>query len=343
MNLSRSIAWVVSYCDLGYLLGALLCAGLTQGCVTDVDLALAKNEPVVVIEGNVTDEPYDRAFWKKISPENVGNYVRLTYSDPVNDNPYDTFTPDGQFNLRDLARYIRNARVTISDDFGTIDTLREDSTGNRPFAGYYTSDRLICQAGRNYHLDVWIGNAHYSADAFMEPVPRLDSVGVEYIKRPIDKFSGYAPLFYFRKSTEKTQYYLTKIGGVITTTGWEGQPYPFFNQSSNSRIWDYAVVSSEYLPEYVNGLSIPIGSTSSTYYVGSLYEEDEYTRGGYAGCLFSLTKEAYEYYSVLIRSLKNDGGAYSPTPASPPSNIKGGAIGFFNASSGSIKPFRVKK
>lgn len=48
--------------------------------------------------------------------------------------------------------------------------------------------------------------------------------------------------------------------------------------------------------------------------------------------MHSLTKEAYEYYKALIQQFRTDGGGYSPSPASPPTNLDNGALGFFRAS-----------
>lgn len=43
----------------------------------------------------------------------------------------------------------------------------------------------------------------------------------------------------------------------------------------------------------------------------------------------SISKEAYEYFNALQAQIKNDGGALSPTPATPPGNFSNGALGFF--------------
>ena len=46
----------------------------------------------------------------------------------------------------------------------------------------------------------------------------------------------------------------------------------------------------------------------------------------------TLTKEAYEYNRALIQQFRTDGGGYSPSPASPPTNLDNGALGFFRTS-----------
>lgn len=309
---------------------------LIASCVSEVDLTPEKGEKKVVIEGIITDEEYDRNFQEKYRREDQGNYVRLTYSDPVNSFvPYE-ISPDGNHYTRDRTKAIRNALVIIRDDLGQIDTLQADSAQNEPFYGYYSARDLICKAGRTYFLSVKVEDKEFTATAFMPPVAKLDSVSTVFVNKEIDKFSGDLPLFYFRNNLAVKEYFLPKIVAVPQYTDVEIPPFFHFSESPD-RIWNFEVLNDEHLPAYVNGLTLKLGTTSSTYFTYSL---DKGTI--YDGCLYSLTKEAFDYYSVLISAFKNDGGAYSPSPASPPTNIKGGALGFFNASSASIKRFTVK-
>jgi hypothetical protein len=48
--------------------------------------------------------------------------------------------------------------------------------------------------------------------------------------------------------------------------------------------------------------------------------------------MLSLSEYAFKYYEALLKQFENDGGAYSPTPASPPTNLTGNALGYFRAS-----------
>jgi hypothetical protein len=306
------------------------------GCVSEVDLAPEKGEKKVVIEGVLTDEDYDRDFQEKYRREDQGNYVRLTYSDPANSFVPHEVSPDGNSYTRDRTKAIRNALVIIRDDLGKIDTLKADSAQREPFAGYYTSKALFCKAGRTYSLYVKINEKEFTATAFMPPVPKLDSVSTVYINRGINKFSGDVPLFYFKNNLSVKEYFLPKTAVVPQYTDIQIPPFFHFSESPD-RIWNFEVLSDDHLPAYVNGYMLKMGTTSSTYFTYSLFKNEIYD-----GCLYSLTKEAYDYYSVLNSAFQNDGGAYSPSPASPPTNIKGGALGFFNASSASIKRFTVK-
>jgi hypothetical protein len=320
--------------------GLILCSLLilsTTSCLTDVNLILNKGESKVVIEGLLTDEVFDKDYQQNHLTESEGNYVRLTYSNPANTRDPSAVYPGSPYYTRDQAMAIRNALIWIIDDLGQIDTLVADSAQNEPFIGYYTPRKLSCKAGRTYTLHVQVGSEFYSASSYMPPVPKIDSVASIYIKRPLDKFSGYVPIIYFRDDPATVDYFMPKVVPVPYFTDAEVPPFPHFNSGAGGRIWNYNVFSDADLPEYVKGVTLKLGATSSTYFTSSLELGQTYD-----ACLFSLTKEAYEYYTALISQFESDGGGYTPTPASALANIKGGALGFFNASSASIRRFKVE-
>lgn len=47
--------------------------------------------------------------------------------------------------------------------------------------------------------------------------------------------------------------------------------------------------------------------------------------------MFSVDEITYKFYKSLLSQFNNDGGAYYPSPSSPPGNISNGAIGLFRA------------
>ncbi len=104
------------------------------------------------------------------------------------------------------------------------------------------------------------------------------------------------------------------------------------NNAGNSRVWPYSILSDEYLKEYVNGLDVCKGIAPDYWMNGYPYVSDGRLMDDYFIEMHSLTKEAYEYYKALIQQFRTDGGAYSPSPASPPTNLDNGALGFFRAS-----------
>lgn len=96
--------------------------------------------------------------------------------------------------------------------------------------------------------------------------------------------------------------------------------------------WDFSVLSDTFLEPYVSGLNVSLGANPRG------IEYPIYWEGAsiYIG-LSSLTKESYNYYKALLDQFDNNGGAYKPTPASPPGNISNGGLGLFRASAVSEK------
>jgi hypothetical protein len=66
--------------------------------------------------------------------------------------------------------------------------------------------------------------------------------------------------------------------------------------------------------------------------IGFLNQEWE-AFGGCAVNMYCISEPVYRYYYALSRQFYDDGGAFSPSPASPPTNINGGAQGCFSAAS----------
>jgi hypothetical protein len=249
-----------------------------------------------------------------LTNENTENYVKLTYSKAL-----------GEANDLELA--IQDATVIIKDDNNNIDTLEQSLNG------YYITKTLICVPKRKYYLSVYVNDTLYTADSRMPPVPTVDSVAVIYVENSISKFSGWQPLLYFKDNPQEKNYYLTKLCYKSNVTN----PSTGINCSLNSRIWNFSVLSDDLLDENKEGININVGSTPSSYYVYNL------ENGEYSARLYSLTRESYIFYKSQIESFKSDGGAYSNYPSTAPTNIKGGAVGFFNTSSVSVRNFIVAK
>lgn len=115
-------------------------------CEKAVDLKYKDNQPRVIIEGNITNEP--------------GPYfVKITKSIP----------------LSDIGNYptIDNAVVIISDDAGNSETLTPQ--GN----GIYRTNMLAGVMGRTYSLHVNAENQAYTAQSTMPPPVPFDSIKVE--------------------------------------------------------------------------------------------------------------------------------------------------------------------
>jgi hypothetical protein len=128
---------------LGSIAGMLL---LYSSCEKVVNIDLNSASPKLVIEGVVTDS--------------AGPFrVILTKSGSYFDQP--------------VLPPVSGAFITISDDLGTMDTLREEQPGI-----YFTS-KIIGTPGHSYFLSVLSESDQYNASTTMQSHVEIDSLKVE--------------------------------------------------------------------------------------------------------------------------------------------------------------------
>lgn len=280
-------------------------------CVEDFDLKLQNADPRLVVEGWITNKP---------GPY----YIRLTKS------KIGTFASQDQ-NYFENVEFVKGAVVIISDDHGQIDTLRfiqpNDNSDPRDkwFRGYYKTSKLIGIPDHTYFLKIKVWEKEFKASAYMPIVPEIDSLrySMKISEKDGDKY--YVPLISFKEPQGIENYYLAQLKNDFSS-----------HLVVNTSIWQYSIFSDAHMTPYVSNLNIglgnnPRGITYPIYHNGdSIYV-----------ALSSLTKEGYDYYKALMEQFENDGGAYKPTPASPPTNISNGGLGLFRASAISEKRTKI--
>ena len=298
------------------------------GCVEEYDLNIAEMPPRIVVDGFISNEaePY---------------YIRLTESHNGKIYPSDNY-------WKDNLKAVKDALVIISDNVNQIDTLVlidnledyeydwnlymyykpvYDDFGNAvdtiwwsdpvDFSfdkGYYKTTTLVGIPGRTYSLKIIYKGEEYRAEAYMPPVPDIDSVG--YIMQELKPgVKNYFPTVYFSEPQETKDYYLIQ------------QRYgEYWANDMTTFLYTSSILSDEFLKPYIDGLAIgTLGwyghSDTIMYYVR----------------LSSLTKEGYLFYKAIMQQYESDGGTFQPAPASPPTNISNGGLGFFRASAVSEK------
>ncbi|MCX7985321.1 MAG: DUF4249 domain-containing protein [Bacteroidales bacterium] len=288
---------------------------ITLGCTDEFPVELSSREQKLVVEAVITDQP---------GPY----YVRLTKSkssfEKINLNDLN----HGGYWFEDGFEPVLDALVVIYDNEGNVDTLvsspdtsyyfLKDSVGNiidtsampnekGHFRGYYQTNTIKGKVGNTYTLIIQWQRKEYRSTCFMSPVPEIDSVTYEFTEGEVGKDDYYIPHIWFKDNPYTKDYYLF----IFDSYG----------------VWGRAILSDEYIHTEVKGLDIFRGASYDSWRVG-------YPPLGtlYSITMASITKEIYMYYRALILQFKNDGGVYSPTPASPPTNISNGALGYFRAS-----------
>jgi hypothetical protein len=288
------------------------------GCVEPFDLELDKVKARLVVQGLIEN--------------NAGpHYIRLTKSNPGlkvienNDSGY----IDNFFNIIEDAVIVEDATVIITDDFGQTETLElipkkdeldpYDNT-SQEFGGFYKTSNFIGVEGRTYSIKITtIEGEIYTASDHMHPISKIDSIKFQRVMGDIGKDDDYVPMLYFKdpQENEENRYlvqYNKEEDMKIVYGGWDD-------------LWEFAILSDKYFQPGKTGVSIDngVGPRDWSWYrtwPGDLV----YIR------MNSLSDQSYNYYKFLLEQFQQDGGAYKPSPASPPTNISNGGLGFFRAS-----------
>ena len=309
----------------------LICvACLCDGCIQSIDVDLLSDQPTVVIKGLVTDQP---------GPY----YVRLHYSRGDLALPSNA---QSSFYQLDKFEPINDALVILADNTGNIDTLelwqqpeiRPDNDTSHATVWnnrgvYQTKNFPQAQAGINYQLTVTHRGKTYTAEATMPfPAPSIDQItftpnGEGDIPRT-GAGGFFFPTLSFGEPQNQKNYYrvVAKHQEFIASSGdsygtWLNGPdnfwpIPYLN---------YFIVNDRLLKPQVKDLIANVGPSIHS---GGLDFKEVNVQ------LHSITQEAYEFFAALQEQRKNnEQKIFSIAPASLPTNIQGGGLGFFTVTS----------
>ena len=316
---------------------------LFTGCLEEYDLELEKVPPRLVVDGLITNKK--GPYYVRLTESYTGTYYDpdnrlIDKTTPVkgaliiitdNVNQIDTLTPvNVDINVDSYGEYSYDYntfrgyyKVLRDNSYNIIDTVwLSDPAEFNYNKGFYKTQNIVGIPGRTYSLKIICQNKEYTASSYMPSVPDIDSLGIIKIITSEGKSDYYSPLLYFSEPQETKDYYLIQLADEVRARGSFG--WNFY--------WPFSILSDEFLEPYVNGLKVSSGANLKDYEGLPFFSDGNiYVR------LSSLTKEAFLYYQALIRQIDGDGGTFQPSPASPPTNISNGALGFFRASAVSEK------
>ena len=241
-----------------------------SGCqkVINVDLNVAA--PQIVIEGLITDR--------------AGPYTV-------------TISKSGSYFNQPVLPAVSGALVIITDNAGTIDTLKETTPGT------YLTSKTMGIPGRTYTLNVTAENKEYTGTSTMHTHVRIDSLSLIKTQSQHFGFNGDAQntinvdiYCYFNDPPEKNFYRIK----VIENDSVRAEEYRLFDD------------------QYTNGQETYLRVARAT--AGDTDRVE----------LYSLDQQTYEYYRTLA-DLLNTNPIFGSTPANPNTNLSNGALGYFGA------------
>jgi len=328
-------------------------------CTEDYDSFPGINSVTLVVNGCITDEngPYrirlfeDIAKGNKIvesSPvldarlsiiDNMGNYDELKplWEEQIVEIEYE----DNRGNLK------RSSYLLMPKYDGNYDSLYLNFGVNsiEDYHGIYYTTSTVGKPDGTYTLNISYKNQLYMATDRMPFANVLDSVvlrkdGIFLDGKGIDTFD--VPYMYFKKPEHHDNYFLLThkkyewypMSGAPFQRSLKFEEVLLGSRQRSGETWRYDVVSGNFMSSYISGFKLT-GATSSPEYSGT----DEGFFDGFDNWVYgdfylvSVSRQAGLYYQALSDQFYQDGGAFSPAPATPPTNLSNGAQGFFMAAS----------
>ncbi len=201
---------------------------------------------------------------------------------------------------------ITEARVVLSDDLGQTETLVHRANGR------YESSSFESQPGRTYTLKVLLEGTTYVASSRMPALVELDSLRQNSIKFGSEIRYNVIPLFTDPAILGNYYRFLVYVNGK------RDSGYPHFADNTNN------------------------GEVNQRPLFFSGRDEEEVKPGDEITIeMRSIDASGYTYFSALDQ-LAGGGAGGGITPANPPGNFSGGALGLFSAYSVSRKSIVIR-
>ncbi|UKJ07334.1 DUF4249 family protein [Solitalea lacus] len=256
-------------------------------CAEEIDLTNSTNQQKLVVDGLITDEP-------------GSYYVRLTYT----------------FKKGEKAKGVNNALVVISNDEGLKDTLKLLNYVGMDKKGFYEGNKIKAKPNHTYYLEISVDGRKYTAESYMTPTPKIDSLALKHKEGDTGKPEQIIPIVYFKDSQEKNYYLFSSL-----------TPDMFAYFGELGRVWPISILDDKLLKNDVNGFEMDDGESPD----GLTFYPSSYGFDSLSVTFMCIDKSVYEFYQQAIKQINNNGQAYSPAPSTPKGNITNQAIGIFRA------------
>jgi len=322
-------------------------------CTEDYKFPILDGQSVIVITGLITNEagPYYVKVEEIISNISTEEFIvrgvndaRITITDSNgNKDELRSFCSlPIETEVLEYWPYKRDYYKIPDGEGGYIEFETYSTTDTRE--GRYFTTSIKGQPGRMYTLKVEYGGKEYIATDYMCYGTVIDSVSVEPIGRyiydkPDDSDGFLVPCLYFSEPQNEVNFYMFKYYAFQEPD--ESYVYiePLKNLSLGKIIgsgadWLISVVSDRFMPPYVNKYKMSDGDHGRKWFNGTDmgFLLSGWENGGTAD-MYCITEPVYRFYYALSQQYYDDGGAFSPSPASPPTNFSSGAQGCFSAAS----------
>jgi len=215
-----------------------------------------------------------------------------------------------------VIRYADDATVTLNASDGYSAQLTSIGKGR-----YITpADFLGKELGPVYTVNINQGGKTYSASSAMPRIykPALDSITTIFKSKESFFKEGYYVKVYARLFNDANSFYLFKFYRNDSLLN---------KYDKNSGAGQIYVSDNSQIASKVDGLEIPY-----TYRKGDLARVEVY----------SITRDAYNYYNDIVAQINSDGGMFGTPPANVKGNWSNDGLGFLQVSSFYSDTLRIK-
>lgn len=298
---------------------------IIEGCVDTYPLTFPDPEPRLVVDAWLSselNESYIAIGWtynpvspciqpflhrrEHLRPEEK---VSACSPDPIDEN----HQIEGEVTLSEEGGWRYNFVIKMQNKKGYL-ALKLDTIKGIPGKKYFIDIEITYQGKAEY----------YNAETYMNPTPSIDEIIYQPSTYASDEGKPHllVPLISFEEPAVEKNYYLFRVC-----------PASKFQESTSisciaSGFLPYSVLDDRLLPNHVEQLSIDDGGTTIKY---TQRYPVLYDGVGVEVTMWSITEETFSFYKAILMQFNNDGGAYQPTPSTPPGNFNNGALGLFRA------------
>ncbi len=205
----------------------------------------------------------------------------------------------------DSVRYARDARVYVTDGQNVYDFVEQE--GN---PGHYVStEKFLATVDRTYDLTVELDGKTYTASTNVLPVFMPDSMRFLYVQeKGLYRIDYVAPYF----SPYESALYIIYLDWS-NVAGYQDLPY----DSTHAKVYFFTLKTvdvNQLFPPYHEDVYFPVGTKVTEY-------------------KYSLTPFFEQYVRAMLVETSWSGSLFDVQHFNLPTNIQGGALGYFTASS----------
>ena len=286
---------------------------LLLSCIDEYTVSLPFDEPRLVVDALISSVPG--------KSEIIIGWTSPAGEECMYNNGYSNYSISCQADAS-KGPYLVTGKLVIKQDSNNPYEVAIQMAERKRFI--IINPDIVGSPGDKFSMELKItyGNKtrEYYSETVMLQTPVIESMSYVIRKGDIGKNDNFVPLVSFNEPQDQKNYYLFQLCRSYKNN-------PNLDCGSN-RVWAYSIMRDDFLPAVVNGLSIDDGATVVKY---ADFYPDVYSDTGVQVKMYSINCETYDFYKALLDQFNNDGGAFSPTPATPSGNINGGAIGLFRA------------